>query len=222
MKKKKVTKRIFALLLSAALLVSGVQLQATVQAGDTAQLGAEDTQPVNVITSYPTVLEAEDQGAGINHYGNHADSTWSSVVSGGKTVGGIDTTAMQTNGTAWPTAVGINNGSYSFDANKANLPYVAYQVQVEETGVYEMKVGYMISDGELASHKMLLYVNGLAYEAPYTKSAKNPAEKNYYSESSTQVALNAGENTVYCISFDAAYRAANKDVWVNHDYLETG
>lgn len=129
---------------------------------------------------------------------------------------------MQTNGTAWPTAAELNDGTYNFEAKKSVLPYVAYQVSVAEAGVYEMKVGYIISGDKLATHKMLLYVNGLAYEAPYTKSAKNPAEKNYYSESSTQVALNAGENTVYCIPFDATYRAANSSAWLNHDYLEIG
>ena len=34
--------------------------------------------------------------------------------------------------------------------------------------------------------------------------------------------MKKGENTVYCIPFDKAYKDANGSAWLNQDYLELG
>ena len=135
--KTKILKKALSLTLSLALLATCVISPNTAYAADPASARQE----------------AEDQGEGIHLYKTAANSTWSSVVSGGKVVSDIDTKPMQDANTAWPTATGLNDGSYNFEANVDKLPYVAYQVSVAEAGVYEMKVGYMIVSDDLATHR---------------------------------------------------------------------
>ena len=156
--------------------------------------------------------EAENQGENINLYGTHNDITWQS----GRGIV-VTSNADYTKGTL-PTYEGLNDGSYTAE-DLANTPYIAYKVTAAESGIYQMTVGYMISGGDNASHYMLVYVNGKAYKAPYTSTNPNWAP---YSESEIKVSLKAGENTVYCLPFDKAYKDKNGGAFLNQDYLELG
>ena len=186
-------KRITAILLSVIVLISCANFSIAAS-----EMGAR--------------MEAEDQGVNINLYNTHNDTTWKA----GRGIV-VVSNADYKNGTL-PTYVGLNDGSYTMEQLK-NAPYIAYKVTVAEKGTYKLTVGYMLSGGDYESHYMLVYANGVAYKAPYTSTKPGWAP---YSEAEVEVDLKKGENTVYCIPFDKAYKDANGSAWLNQDYLELG
>lgn len=177
---------------------------------DYLELGAQVSTEPPVKEEY-TRIEAEAQGENINLYATHNDTTWQA----GRGIV-VVSNADYSNGTL-PTYEGLNDGSYTAEQLQ-NVPYVAYKIKAEAAGEYKLKLGYIISGGDNASHYMLVYVNGKAYKANYTLSTSIP---NWaaYSESEITVSLNLGENTLYCIPFDKNYMDANSGAFLNQDYL---
>ena len=63
--------------------------------------------------------------------------------------------------------------------------YVAYNLRANKAGSYKLKVGYVVSGENKASHNMLIYVNGKAYRAAYKQTTSWAG----YSESKVTVDL---------------------------------
>ena len=109
-------------------------------------------------------------------------------------------------------------------ANLANSPYVKFNVSAAEDGTYEFVIGAQLLNWNIPMAYIPVVANGKVYQAACEAFT---GEDGLY-EFKVAIELNAGENEIYCVAFDAdTYLAliqynveAVSDAQVNFDYLD--